>query len=51
VVLGSQVSVTVPTLLEVLVGVEPVVDPDITVNVTGTEMLPPLVVVTVTVAA
>jgi hypothetical protein len=44
------VSIIVPTLLDVLVGVELVVDPDVTVNVTGTEMLPPLVAVTVTVA-
>ena len=42
-------SVTVPTLLDVLF--KPVVDPDVTVNVTGTEMLPPWLAVTVTVAA
>jgi hypothetical protein len=45
------VSIAVLLPLDVLVGVEPVRDPDVTVNVTGTEMLPPLVAVTVTVAA
>jgi hypothetical protein len=45
------VSIAVLLPLDVVVGVEPVVDPDVTVNVTGTEMLPPLVAVTVTVAA
>jgi hypothetical protein len=44
------VSVAVLLLLDIL-GVGPAVDPEVTVNVTGTEMLPPLVAVIVTVAA